>query len=82
VRSSRESASEADSTAVLNAAAEARNAIADFKAVKTAMTQATKSVERAKTGVETIERALLDRLERIEGAVEEAMGDDPKAERP
>lgn len=80
VRTSRESASEVDSTAVLNAAAEARHAIAGFKAVKTAMTQATNSVERAKTGVETIEQALLERLERIEGAVEEAMADDPKAE--
>ncbi len=34
------------------------------------------------TGVETIERAVLDRLERIEGAVEEAMTDDPKADSP
>jgi hypothetical protein len=40
--------------------------------VKSALTSATKQVERAHTGVEDIEQAILDRLDRIEAAIEDA----------
>lgn len=72
VRAARTEESDVDATAVLNAAAEARDAIAGFKAVRTAMTQAVNKVESAKTGVDAIERSVIDRLDRIESAVEEA----------
>ena len=71
-RAAREGASEVDASAVLTAAAEARDAIGGFRSVKSALTTATSSVDRAKTGVESIERALLDRMDRIEGAIADA----------
>jgi hypothetical protein len=43
--------------------------------VKSALTTATNGVDRARTGVETIERALLDRLEHIESLIEVAEPD-------
>ena len=77
VRAAREIASGVDASAVLAAAAEARDAVGGFRIVKSALTTATNSVERARTQVETIERALFDRLDRIEGAIADA--DDPPA---
>ena len=50
-----------------------RDAIAGFKAVRTAMTQAVNKMDAAKTGVDTIERSVIDRLDRIESAVEDAV---------
>jgi hypothetical protein len=38
--------------------------------VKSALTTATNNVERARTGVETIERAVIDRLDRIESLID------------
>jgi hypothetical protein len=72
VRVTRESAAGVDAAAVRTAASEARDAIASFKTVKSALTSATKQVERAHTGVEDIEQAILDRLDRIEAAIEDA----------
>jgi hypothetical protein len=72
VRAARESVTGVDGAAVLAAANEARDALGSFKAVKSALTTATNGVDRARTGVETIERALLDRLERIEALIEVA----------
>jgi hypothetical protein len=72
VRVAREVEAGVDAAAVRTAASEARDAIASFKAVKSALTSATKQVERAHTGIEDIEQSLLDRLDRIEGAIEDA----------
>ena len=72
VRVGREAAAGVDPAAVRTAASEARDAIASFKTVKSALTSATKHVERAQTGVEDIEQSLLDRLDRIEAAIEDA----------
>lgn len=72
VRVGRESAAGVDAAAVRTAASEARDAIASFKTVKSALTSATKQVERAQTGVEDIEQSVLDRLDRIEAAIEDA----------
>ncbi len=82
VRAARESAAGVDAVAVRTAASEARDAIAGFKTVKSALTSATSNVERARTGVEAIERDLIDRLDRIEGAIEDAgeLGADPERE--
>jgi hypothetical protein len=71
-RAAREAAAGVDASAVLAAANEARDVIGGFKAVKSALTTANNSVDRAKTGVETIERALVDRLDRIESLIEVA----------
>ncbi len=71
VRAAREAASSVDATAVRTAAAEARDAIGEFRTVKSALTSAKNGVERARTGVEGIESALLDRLDRIEGAIDD-----------
>jgi hypothetical protein len=79
-RAARDGASDVDASAVLTAAAEAREAIGAFRGVKSALTTATNSVARAKTGVETIERALLDRLDRIEGAIDDGDGSDAAEE--
>jgi hypothetical protein len=75
VRAAREVASGVDASAVLTAANEARDAIGGFRTVKSALTTATNNVDRARTGVETIERALLDRIERIESLIEVAEED-------
>lgn len=80
VRAARESAAGVDAIAVRTAASEARDAIAGFKTVKSALTSATSNVERARTGVEAIERDLIDRLDRIEGAIEDA--EEPEADEP
>lgn len=72
VRAARERAEGVDASAVLAAANEARDAIGGFRSVKSALTTATNSVDRARTGVETIERALIDRMERIESLIEVA----------
>ena len=37
------------------------------------MTQAVNKIDAAKTGVDTIERSVIDRLDRIESAVEDAV---------
>jgi hypothetical protein len=74
VRAARESAAGVDASGVLTAAAEARDALGGFKSVKSALTSATNNVERARGGVEEIERALLDRIERIEASIDEADG--------
>jgi hypothetical protein len=70
VRAAREAAAGVDASAVMTAANEARDAIGGFRTVKSALTSATNNVERARTGVETIERALIDRLDRIEALIE------------
>jgi len=72
VRAARESVTGVDGAAILTAANEARDALGSFKAVKSALTTASNGVDRARTGVETIERALLDRLEHIESLIEVA----------
>jgi predicted nucleic acid-binding Zn-ribbon protein len=72
VRAGREAAAGVDAAAVRTAASEARDAIASFKTVKSALTSATKQVERAQTGVEDIEQSVVDRLDRIEAAIEDA----------
>jgi hypothetical protein len=72
VRAAREAATGVDASAVVTAANEARDVIGGFRSVKSALTTATNSVERARTGVETIERALVDRLDRIEALIEVA----------
>ncbi|HEX2358607.1 MAG TPA: hypothetical protein VHH72_02190 [Solirubrobacterales bacterium] len=77
VRASREVAAGVDGASVLAAVAEARDVIAGFRTVKSALTSATNNVARARTGVETIEPALIDSLDRIEGAI--ADGDERKA---
>ena len=76
VRAAREAAAGVDASGVLTAAAEARDALGGFKTVKSALTSATNNVERARSGVETIERALLDRIERIEESIDD--GSDPE----
>jgi hypothetical protein len=70
VRAAREAADGVDSSAVMSAANEARDAIGGFRSVKSALTTATNNVERARTGVETIERAVIDRLDRIESLID------------
>ena len=75
VRAAREAASAVDATAVRTASAEARDAIADFRGVKSALTSARKGVDRAQEGIEAIEASVLERLDRIEDAI-----DDPAAE--
>jgi hypothetical protein len=72
VRAAREVAAGVDASAVIAAANEARDAIGGFRSVKSALTSATNNVERARTGVETIERALIDRIDRIESLIQDA----------
>ena len=72
VRAARTEASDVDATAVLNAAAEARDAIAGFKAVRTALTQAATSRGRQDAASTRSSARVIDRLDRIESAVEDA----------
>jgi hypothetical protein len=75
VRAVREAAAGVDATVVRTAASEARDAVAGFKTVKSALTSATKQVARASSGVEEIELAVIDRLDTIEAAIEDAVED-------
>ena len=58
-----------DAAGVQAAAAEAKALLGDARAIKGALTTATNSVEKARTGVETLVGSLLDRLDRIESMV-------------
>jgi hypothetical protein len=61
-----------DAAGVQAAAAEAKALLGDARTIKGALTTATNSVEKARTGVETLVGSLLDRLDRIESMVAEA----------
>lgn len=68
----RESDLALDAAGVRTATTEARAALADARNVKSLLTTARNSVEKARTGVESIEAGVIERLERIESLIAEA----------
>jgi Uncharacterized protein conserved in bacteria (DUF2130) len=72
VRAAKQVAAAVDSAAIAGAISEARDVIGEFRNVKTALTTASKGVDRARDGVESIEGSLLDRFERVEQVLAQA----------